>query len=39
MGTGLGVLWVTTLQLEKRKEMDWRSFINGNQRFIGSRLE
>ena len=39
IGTGLGVLWVTTLQLEKRKEMDWRSFINGNQRFIGSRLE
>ncbi|NLZ77236.1 MAG: methionyl-tRNA formyltransferase [Spirochaetales bacterium] len=39
IGTGLGILWVTTLQLEKRKEMDWRSFINGNQRFIGSRLE
>ncbi|HPX28650.1 MAG TPA: methionyl-tRNA formyltransferase [Sphaerochaeta sp.] len=39
IGTGLGILWVTTLQLEKRKEMDWRSFINGNRRFIGSRLE
>lgn len=39
IGTGSGILWVTTLQLEKRKEMDWRSFLNGNQSFIGSLLE
>ncbi|MDD4647544.1 MAG: methionyl-tRNA formyltransferase [Sphaerochaeta sp.] len=36
--TSEGLLWVTRLQLEKRKEMDWQSFLNGNQDFLGSRL-
>jgi len=39
IGTGKGILWVTALQLEKRKELDWRSFLNGNKEFIGSLLE
>ncbi len=38
IATGDGLLWVTSLQLEKRKEMDWVSFLNGNQDFLGSRL-
>ena len=38
IATGDGLLWVTTLQLEKRKEMDWASFLNGNQGFLGARL-
>lgn len=33
-----GILWVTALQLEKRKELDARSFLNGNQHLLGSRL-
>ncbi|MGH0054373.1 MAG: methionyl-tRNA formyltransferase [Sphaerochaetaceae bacterium] len=36
--TSDGLLWVTRLQLEKRKEMDWQSFLNGNQDFLGSKL-
>ncbi|MBG0766517.1 MAG: methionyl-tRNA formyltransferase [Spirochaetaceae bacterium] len=36
--TSEGLLWVTRLQLEKRKEMDWQSFLNGNQNFLGSKL-
>ncbi|MGE4453159.1 MAG: methionyl-tRNA formyltransferase [Sphaerochaeta sp.] len=36
--TGDGLLWVTRLQLEKRKEMDWQAFLNGNQDFLGSKL-
>lgn len=38
IATGDGILWVTHLQLEKRKELDALSFLNGNQDFIGSRL-
>ncbi len=38
IATGDGLLWVTSLQLEKRKEMDWTSFLNGNQGFLGARL-
>ncbi len=37
--TSEGLLWVTRLQLEKRKEMDWQSFLNGNQDFLGFKLE
>lgn len=33
-----GILWVTSLQLEKRKEMDALSFVNGNRKLIGSCL-
>ena len=33
-----GLLWVDRLQLEKRKEMDWRSFLNGNQAFMKAQL-
>lgn len=38
IATADGVLWVTHLQLEKRKELDAASFLNGNQDFIGSLL-
>ncbi len=38
IATGDGLLWVTSLQLEKRKEIDWASFLNGNQGFLGARL-
>ena len=38
IATGDGLLWVTSMQLEKRKEMDWSSFLNGNQGFLGARL-
>lgn len=33
-----GILWVKTVQLEKRKELDALSFLNGNQHLLGSRL-
>lgn len=38
IATGSGLLWVNRLQLEKRKELDWQAFLNGNQGFLGSRL-
>ncbi|MDD3057911.1 MAG: methionyl-tRNA formyltransferase [Sphaerochaeta sp.] len=38
IATGDGLLWVTHLQLEKRKELDYLSFLNGNQGFLSSRL-
>jgi methionyl-tRNA formyltransferase len=38
IATGDGVLWVTGLQLESRKELDALSFLNGNQRFLHSTL-
>jgi methionyl-tRNA formyltransferase len=38
IATGSGLLWVDRLQLEKRKEMDWQSFLNGNRDFIESKL-
>jgi methionyl-tRNA formyltransferase len=36
--TGHGTLAVTRLQLQAKKAMDWRSFLNGNRSFIGSVL-
>jgi methionyl-tRNA formyltransferase len=36
--TGDGVLAVWVLQLEARKALDWRAFLNGVRNFIGSRL-
>jgi methionyl-tRNA formyltransferase len=38
IATGDGLLWIDRLQLEKRKEMDWQSFLNGNKDFIDSKL-
>ncbi len=36
---GSGTLYVNSLQLSKKKEMDARSFLNGNPDIIGSRLK
>lgn len=36
--TGNGVLAVRRLQMQSKKALDWRSFINGNQHFVGSLL-
>ncbi len=36
--TGEGILTVKRLQLETKRAMDWRSFLNGVRDFIGSRL-
>lgn len=38
IATGEGLLWVDRLQLEKRKEMDWVSFLPGNRTFLGTKL-
>ncbi|HAF86607.1 MAG TPA: methionyl-tRNA formyltransferase [Sphaerochaeta sp.] len=38
IATGEGLLWVDRLQMEKRKEMDWVSFLPGNRTFLGTRL-
>jgi methionyl-tRNA formyltransferase len=38
IATGSGLLWVTRLQLDTRKEMDYLSFLNGNQDFLGSKV-
>ena len=35
---GQGVLSVTRLQLQAKKPMDWRSFLNGRKDFVGSQL-
>ncbi len=35
---GDGLLWIDRLQLEKRKEMDWASFLPGNRTFLGTKL-
>jgi methionyl-tRNA formyltransferase len=35
---GQGVLSVTRLQLQAKKPMDWRSFLNGRRDFLGSQL-
>ena len=35
---GQGVLSVTRLQLQAKKPMDWRSFLNGRRDFVGSQL-
>jgi len=36
--TGNGVLAVNRLQLQAKKALDWKSFINGNRQFIRSKL-
>jgi methionyl-tRNA formyltransferase len=36
--TGSGVLAVRRLQLQAKKALDWKAFINGNQQFVGSHL-
>jgi methionyl-tRNA formyltransferase len=36
--TGGGLLAVRHLQLETRKALDWRAFLNGVRNFTGSRL-
>lgn len=38
IATGKGTLWVDRLQLATRKELDWRSFLNGNPDMIGTML-
>ncbi len=38
IATADGLLWINRMQLEKRKEMDWQSFLNGNQDFLGAKL-
>jgi len=35
---GQGVVSVTRLQLQAKKPMDWRSFLNGRKDFVGSQL-
>lgn len=36
--TGDGILLVERLQKQAKKEMDWRSFLNGTNAFISSKL-
>jgi methionyl-tRNA formyltransferase len=36
--TGAGVLHVSRLQLQAKKPLDWRSFINGQKDFVGAQL-
>jgi methionyl-tRNA formyltransferase len=36
--TGGGVLYLHRLQLQAKKPLDWRSFLNGQKDFIGSQL-
>ncbi len=38
IGTGRGVLYVSRLQLQGRKPLDWRSFLNGRPDLVGSVL-
>lgn len=38
IATGDGILWITALQLEARKQLDALSFLNGNRQLLGSRL-
>jgi methionyl-tRNA formyltransferase len=38
VNTGAGVLYISSLQLQARKPLDWRSFLNGQQDFIGAQL-
>ena len=38
VNTGAGVLCVSRLQLQARKPLDWRPFLNGQKDFIGSQL-
>ena len=34
-----GVLWVTSLQLPAKKDLDFKSFVNGNRWILDSRFE
>jgi len=36
--TGEGVLYVSSLQLQAKKPLDWRSFLNGQKDIIGAQL-
>jgi methionyl-tRNA formyltransferase len=36
--TGAGVLYLSRLQLQAKKPLEWRSFLNGRKDFIGSQL-
>jgi methionyl-tRNA formyltransferase len=36
--TGQGILCLTRLQMQSRRALDWRAFLNGQQDFIGARL-
>ncbi len=36
--TGLGILAVERLQLQFKKPLDWRAFLNGHPTVVGSRL-
>ena len=38
VNTGSGVLFVSSLQLQSKKPLDWRSFLNGQKDFIGAQL-
>jgi methionyl-tRNA formyltransferase len=38
VSTGGGILYVSSLQLQARKPLDWRSFLNGQKNFIGAHL-
>jgi methionyl-tRNA formyltransferase len=38
VNTGAGVLYISSLQLQARRPLDWRSFLNGQQDFIGAQL-
>ena len=38
VNTGAGVLCVSRLQLQAKKPLDWRSFLNGQKHFIGAQL-
>jgi len=39
VATGAGVLAVKRLQLQSKKPMDFKSFVNGNRDFVGSILQ
>ncbi|MCF0261378.1 MAG: hypothetical protein HUK23_00530, partial [Sphaerochaetaceae bacterium] len=34
-----GIIWLTALQLPAKKELDYKSFINGNQWILKARFE
>lgn len=34
-----GILWITSLQLPAKKDLDFKSFVNGNRWILESRLE
>lgn len=38
VNTGAGVLYVSRLQLQAKKPLDWRPFLNGQKDFVGAQL-